>query len=202
MNKGVKLAEGKPKDMIDMYKKVMAESKMEEEVKKEEGHVAVGGKAWKESMILNPDKQEYGDKKAEIIDFGIFDAEDKITNTVSKFEECTLKVKVHFYEDILNPIFAFTIRDLKGTDLTGTNSLIEGLEPGMIEAGTTLTVAFRQKLPLQKGQYLLQLGCTGYNGDELEVHHRLYDICCIQVLSKKVTVGYFDLNSIVSCSEE
>ena len=42
----------------------------------------------------------------------------------------------------------------------------------------------------------------GYNGDELEVHHRLYDICCIQVLSKKVTVGYFDLNSIVSCNEE
>ena len=167
LNKGVKLAEGKPKDMIDLYKRVMAESKMED-----------------------------------ILDFGIFDATGKITNTVSKFEECVLKLKVQFHEDVLNPIFAFTIRDLKGTDLTGTNSLIEGLEPGLIEAGTILTVSFRQKLPFQKGQYLLQLGCTGYNGDELEVHHRLYDICCIQVLSKKVTVGYFDLNSIVSCNEE
>lgn len=202
MNKGVKLAEGKPKDMIDLYKKVMAESKMEDIPKKENGHAAIEGVAWKESMILNPDKQEYGDKKAEIIDFGIFDATGKITNTVSKFEECVLKLKVQFHEDVLNPIFAFTIRDLKGTDLTGTNSLIEGLEPGLIEAGTILTVSFRQKLPFQKGQYLLQLGCTGYNGDELEVHHRLYDICCIQVLSKKVTVGYFDLNSIVSCNEE
>ena len=198
LNKGVKLAEGKPKDMIDLYKRVMAESKMEDSPKKEDGHAAIEGVAWKESMILNPDKQEYGDKKAEIIDFGIFDATGKITNTVSKFEECVLKLKVQFHEDVLNPIFAFTIRDLKGTDLTGTNSLIEGLEPGLIEAGTTLTVSFRQKLPFQKGQYLLQLGCTGYNGDELEVHHRLYDICCIQVLSKKVTVGYFDLNSIVS----
>lgn len=202
LNKGVKLAEGKPKDMIDLYKKVMAESKMEDIPKKENGHAAIEGVAWKESMILNPDKQEYGDKKAEIIDFGIFDATGKITNTVSKFEECVLKLKVQFHEDVLNPIFAFTIRDLKGTDLTGTNSLIEGLEPGLIEAGTILTVSFRQKLPFQKGQYLLQLGCTGYNGDELEVHHRLYDICCIQVLSKKVTVGYFDLNSIVSCNEE
>ena len=202
LNKGVKLAEGKPKDMIDLYKRVMAESKMEDSPKKEDGHAAIEGVAWKESMILNPDKQEYGDKKAEIIDFGIFDATGKITNTVSKFEECVLKLKVQFHEDVLNPIFAFTIRDLKGTDLTGTNSLIEGLEPGLIEAGTTLTVSFRQKLPFQKGQYLLQLGCTGYNGDELEVHHRLYDICCIQVLSKKVTVGYFDLNSIVSCNEE
>lgn len=202
LNKGVKLAEGKPKDMIDLYKRVMAESKMEDIPKKENGHAAIEGVAWKESMILNPDKQEYGDKKAEIIDFGIFDATGKITNTVSKFEECVLKLKVQFHEDVLNPIFAFTIRDLKGTDLTGTNSLIEGLEPGLIEAGTILTVSFRQKLPFQKGQYLLQLGCTGYNGDELEVHHRLYDVCCIQVLSKKVTVGYFDLNSIVSCNEE
>ena len=202
LNKGVKLAEGKPKDMIDLYKRVMAESKMEDSPKKEDGHAAIEGVAWKESMILNPDKQEYGDKKAEIIDFGIFDATGKITNTVSKFEECVLKLKVQFHENVLNPIFAFTIRDLKGTDLTGTNSLIEGLEPGLIEAGTILTVSFRQKLPFQKGQYLLQLGCTGYNGDELEVHHRLYDICCIQVLSKKVTVGYFDLNSIVSCNEE
>ena len=175
LNKGVKLAEGKPKDMIDLYKRVMAESKMEDIPKKEDGHAAIEGVAWKESMI---------------------------TNTVSKFEECVLKLKVQFHEDVLNPIFAFTIRDLKGTDLTGTNSLIEGLEPGLIEAGTILTVSFRQKLPFQKGQYLLQLGCTGYNGDELEVHHRLYDICCIQVLSKKVTVGYFDLNSIVSCNEE
>lgn len=104
MNKGVKLAEGKPKDMIDLYKKVMAESKMEDIPKKENGHAAIEGVAWKESMILNPDKQEYGDKKAEIIDFGIFDATGKITNTVSKFEECVLKLKVQFHEDVLNPI--------------------------------------------------------------------------------------------------
>ena len=34
LNKGVKLAEGKPKDMIDLYKRVMAESKMEDSPKK------------------------------------------------------------------------------------------------------------------------------------------------------------------------
>ncbi len=38
LNKGVKLAEGKPKDMIDLYKRVMAESKMEDSPKKEDGH--------------------------------------------------------------------------------------------------------------------------------------------------------------------
>lgn len=201
LNKGKKLAEGEPKEMIDLYKRVMAEEKAGGS-KKEEGHVVAEGEEWKASMILNPDKQEYGDKKAEIVDFGIFDSEDKITNTVTKFEDFSLKMKVHFHEDVMNPIFAFTIRDLKGTDLTGTNSMIEGEEFGMVEAGTDLTITFRQSLPLQKGQYLIQLGLTGYNGDELEVHHRLYDICCLQVFSNKVTGGYFDMETQFSWEKE
>ena len=74
---------------------------------------------------------------------------------------------------------------------------------GLVKAGTTLDSHHLDRSYLfRRDSTLLQLGCTGYNGDELEVHHRLYDVCCIQVLSKKVTVGYFDLNSIVSCNEE
>lgn len=202
LNKGKKLAEGDPKEMIDLYKRVMAEEKAGRPEKKEEGHTAVEGELWRDSMVLNPDYQEYGDRQAEIVDFGIFDSEDRITNTITKFEEFSLKLKVHFSQDVLNPIFAFTIRDLKGTDLTGTNSMIEGEDFGIVEAGTDMTVTFKQSLPLQKGSYLLQLGLTGFNGDELEVHHRLYDICCIQVFSQKITAGYFDMDTHLTWSKE
>ena len=34
------------------------ESKMEDSPKKEDGHAAIEGVAWKESMILNPDKHD------------------------------------------------------------------------------------------------------------------------------------------------
>ena len=202
LNKGKKLAEGEPKEIIDLYKKVMAEEKMgHTEEKKPAGHRISEGESWKQYMILNPDKQEYGDKAAVIEDFGIFDQDGAVTNAISKFEPFSLKMRIHFYKDVANPIFAFTIRDLKGTDLTGTNSMIEGQEFGIVDAGTDLTITFKQSLPLQKGQYLLQLGCTGYNKDELEVHHRLYDVCCLQVLGSKVTVGYFDMDSVVSYEE-
>jgi len=50
---------------------------------------------------------------------------------------------------------------------------------------------------IQGGQYLLLLGCTGYERDNLVVYNRLYDICCITVISDKTTVGYFDLDSKV-----
>ena len=64
-------------------------------------------KYWKNYMLINPDLQSYGDGRAEIIDFGIFDEEGKITNTVYKMQDFTLRMKIKFNKKILNPIFCF-----------------------------------------------------------------------------------------------
>ena len=102
-----------------------------------------------------------------------------------------------FAQRIENPIFAFAIKDLKGNELTGTNTIIEKVDTGYVEAGETVEVAFTQKMILQGGQQLISLGCTGFENDELVVYHRLYDICCLQVISDKTTVGYCDMDSKV-----
>ena len=146
-------------------------------------------------MIMNPDKQEYGDRKAVIEDFGIFGEDGIVTNTVNKLEQFTIRMKVKFMQDVKDPIMAFTIRDLKGTELCGTNTRIEGVSFGDVHAGEILEVSFTQEMRLQKGQYLILLGCTSFQGDDLAIHHRLYDVCCMDVLADKTTVGYFDLNT-------
>ena len=148
-------------------------------------------------MLLNPEKQEYGDKRATIYDFGIFDQDDMVSNTINKLDFFSIKMKVKFEEDIYDPIFAFTIRDLKGTELCGTNTQIEDVRFGVVSSGEEVEVSFKQRMVLQNGQYLLQLGCTSYGKEELIVHHRLYDVCCIQVLASKITVGYFDMDTKV-----
>ena len=152
---------------------------------------------WKSQMLLNPNRQIYGDKRAEIIDFGIFDEYGQLTNTIYKLKEFTLKMKIRFNETIENPIFAFSIKDIKGTELTGTNTIIEKIDTEVIEKDKTVVIEFKQKMILQGGQYLLLLGCTGFEKDNLVVYNRLYDICCINVISDKTTVGYFDMNSKV-----
>ena len=48
------------------------------------------------------------------------------------------------------------------------------------------------------GQYLLSLGCTGFQGDEFVVYQRLYDILCVEVISYKKFVGLYDLNSNIT----
>lgn len=215
LNKGSKMAEGAPKEMIDLYKKVLvnqAAGKEDSEVNKDaavlektekstgnfrNGSVNASVGEWKSCMLISPDIQDYGNGRAKIIDFGIFDEEDQVTNTVYKMKEFTIRMKIRFMETVENPIFAFSLKDIKGNELTGTNTVIEKVETGIVNKGETVEIAFRQVMRLQGGQYLLQLGCTGFVGEEFLVYHRLYDSCCIQVISNKTTVGYFDMDSTV-----
>lgn len=76
-------------------------------------------------MIINPNFNDYGSKEAEITDFAITDKSGNITNSIYKGEEFAIRMKVKFNEDIKNPICAITIKDLKGTEITGTNTMLE-----------------------------------------------------------------------------
>ncbi|MDF2881835.1 MAG: transporter related protein [Clostridiaceae bacterium] len=194
---GKKVAEGKPKEIIDMYKKILVnqlDTGKENRPKVE--NKAIEGK-WSNSLIVNPDKVEYGSKLAEIIDFAIIDEYDNITNSIMKYSEFKVKMKVRFAEDIEEPIFAFTIKDLKGTEITGTNTMLEKINISVIKAGDIKEITFTQKMNLQGGEYLMALGCTGFRNGEFTVYHRLYDICNISVISHKNTVGYYDMGCMV-----
>ncbi len=198
LNKGVKVMEGTPKEAVDRFKMVLVEQ--EEAQRKENTSLWNPNDTehkWRDGLVINPETLEYGDKKAEIVDFAIIDKNGKFTNMIEKGQECTIKMKVLFHQEVAEPIFAFTLKNLMGIELTGTNTM---LEKQMIEPkkkGDIQIVSFTQKVKLQGGEYLLSLGCTGYEKEEFRVHHRLYDVCSLGVISDKNTVGYFDMESTV-----
>lgn len=194
LNSGAKLNEGDPAEMIDLYKKIMA-GQQEENVTFD-NTIVDGDK--KQHLTLNPNSLEYGNKYAEIIDFYIKDNKNKIANSLIKGKEFKIGMKVKFNRDIQEPIFAFTIKDLKGTELIGTNSHIEKVSPDIAFNGSVFEILFVQDMNLQGGEYLLSFGCTGYCDDGLAVYHRLYDVCNITVISDKNSVGYYDCNSEIS----
>lgn len=198
LNKGVKVMEGTPKEAVDHYKMALVEQK---EAQRRENTVLWNPKdseeKWSNNISINPETLEYGDKKAEIIDFAIVDETGKLSNVIEKGAQFTIKMKVLFYEGVAEPIFAFTLKNLMGIELTGTNTMVEKqmIEPAA--AGDIRTISFTQKMTLQGGEYLLSLGCTGYEREKFKVHHRLYDVCSLGVVSDKNTVGYFDMESVV-----
>lgn len=203
LHKGVKLAEGSPKDMVNMYKKLLVhqldEETLEDVGQKSEIHQhTLEGKAWKDHFEVNPALLDYGEKQAEIVDFGIIDQYGQFSSIIEKGSECQVKAKVSFHSRIKDPIFTITIRNKQGTDITGTNSMFERVETGVVEAGETRIVTYTQRIDLQGGDYLLSLGCTGYVGDEFKVYHRLYDLIGLTVLSSKDTVGFYDMNTVIT----
>lgn len=202
LNKGVKLDEGNPKEMIDLYKKVMVnqlDSPLSNDNGKEpEVQEVTEEKEWKSSLNLNPKAEEYGNGLAQILDFAVLDEEGMITNSVIKGQKCTIKMKVRFNERVQDPIIAFTIKNLQGTEITGTNTMLERVNAGNPEAGEVWTVSFEQEMNLQSREYLLSLGCTGFHKGDFTVYHRQYDVCNITVISDKDSVGFYDMNSKVT----
>lgn len=198
LNHGEKQAEGKPAEMIDLYKKLLVNGEdrdIPDDNPAEIPETGDSGQLWKSSLVLNPKINSYGNGCADIVDFGIFDHKGRLTNQIEKGREFTVGMKVKFNKPVSEPIFAFTIVNLQGTDVTGTNTMFEEIYVEPCAVGDIRTVTFRQKMDIQGGEYLLSLGCTGYINDDFVVYHRLYEICNITVISEKNTVGFYDMNS-------
>ena len=245
LNRGEKIGEGTPKDMINLYKKILVNQLDEKDIEKldenkeepleDEKKVAeveesdfmnaedTEGKQSldleeavskakmkitdknifkqnsneKGKLNINPNCSDYGTKEVEMIDFAIYDSEGNLSGSLLKKEEFTVAIKLKVHEAISSPIVAFTITNLKGEDISGTNTFYEGKEVDFSRKGEEVVVTFTQKMDFQGGEYLLSLGCTGYKGEDFTVYHRLYDVCGITVISDKNTVGFFDMNSQV-----
>ncbi len=218
LNKGEFIAEGEPGRMVDLYKKILANQmdSLKEELEndfsggmeiagsekkvmssKEAAAAHTGAGLMKEKITINSDRTEYGDGRAEIFDLGLFDARGNLTNLLIKGEMFTIKERIRFHAPIQNPIFTYTIRDKKGMDLSGTNTMYEGADVKPVGPGDVYDVSFTQKMTLQGGEYLLSMSCTGFEGEEHVVYHRLYNVANITVISNKNTVGVYDMESEV-----
>ena len=204
LNKGNFIAEGVPGEMVDLYKKILANQMddLEEELQEmndfsgemsgltdqnqAEKRSAKDGKVrnglMKEHLTINPNRTEYGDGRAEIYDLGMFDERGNLTNLLLKGEYFTIREKIRFRTDIQAPIFTYTIKDKKGAELSGTNTMFEGADIRPVKAGD---------------EYLLSMSCTGFEQGEHTVYHRLYDVANITVISNKNTVGVYDMESEV-----
>lgn len=155
----------------------------------------------REQITINGSRTEYGDGRAQIYDLGLLDERGNLTNLLLKGEMFTIRERIRFYADIEAPIFTYTIKDKKGTDLTGTNTMYEGADIKPVKRGDEYQVDFTQKMNLQGGEYLLSMSCTGFEQGEHVVYHRLYDVANITVISNKNTVGVYDMESKVTAEK-
>lgn len=204
LNQGDLIYDGTPKEAIDLYKKVLVgqyEEKPAEQPEAADGEkreiqgIGSGSDLWKSRYPVNPSLVEYGEKNGEIVDYALLDENGLMTSNFLKGTVFTVRMKIRAHADILEPIFAFTIKNMKGIEICGTNTTMEHVPVPTMHDGDEHVVEFTQKIDLQGGEYLLSLGCTGYQDGMFRVFHRLYDVISLTVVSNRDTVGFYDMNS-------
>lgn len=223
---GKQIAVGKSSEIVDIYKKILVNQFDEKDVEKllnkenpEENDNKENSEhedaadeinetenlqtneldgIWKNQMLNNSNAVTYGNGVADIIDYAIIDEKGKLNFSISKGSNFSIRMKIQFYKDVKQPIFAYTLKDVKGTEITGTNTMLEKQTIDQVKAGEIVTVNFDQNMCLQSGNYLLALGCTGFENGNFTVYSRLYDVCNLQVVSDHDTVGYVDMGTKVT----
>ncbi len=227
LNRGEMLAEGTPKEMVGMYKRLLVgvgvDQLLKEKGKEAEAVDGIQAEAadgaqdkdceldlsgnatvdscfgnWRSHFAVNPTIDCYGNGKAEIVDFAIVDEDGLLTSTITKGSRFSIKSRVRFNEMVADPIFTFTFKNAKGDDITGTNTMYEKVVVDVANPGDEYIATFTQDMNLQGGNYLLSISCTGFENGELQAYQRLYDLLNITVVSDKNTVGFYDMNSKVT----
>lgn len=208
INKGKKIFDGKVKEGIEIYKKIIVgANKLSKELDDNDDALTgesngairklIGRKdCWMKNFNVNPNLIDYGNGEAQVIDFGIFDLDGNYKNIINNDEKIVLKSKIEFKKDVNDPIFTMTVKDFRGNDICGTNTIISDSPViGKFKKGDTAIAEFSQVLPLAPGKYTLSFSCTKFNNKgELEVLNRKYDALLIEILSDHPCIGVIQID--------
>jgi teichoic acid transport system ATP-binding protein len=197
---GKKVFDGTSKDAVDSFKKILSGDFYEKDLedKRQKRRTIQGTNLLKDAFEEHKDLDVYGNNKAQIIDYGTLDNQGNPSNILDYNDEFSIIMKVQFYEEIENPIFAFTLKDARGLEITGTNTYMKHIVTGVQKKDDIVTITFKQKANLQLGKYALSLGCVNLNENGVEVYNRIYDAMLFEVIGSEQMVGLYDLASDIS----
>jgi teichoic acid transport system ATP-binding protein len=198
LNQGKIKYQGDPKLAVDEYNRLLVDLSKMEDSDETPAIQELDGKReqeWQGQFSVNPNENCYGNGNARIIEGGIFDAKGNPAQVLRQGQFYEFRLKVKFNEMLQEPILAYTIKDVKGFDISGTNTLYQNIKTGTVNNGDAMVVVFKHRILLNPGGYLLSFGCAGYEGGEYIVYERRYDYLTFEVVSERGSVGFFDMDS-------
>ena len=204
-NRGIVIDEGKvifddtPKLAVDTFKKVLSNDFYKTSQPNDlPQYKSDSTLLLKDSFDTHKELDMYGNGKVNIVDYGILDSNNKPSSIIHYNEVFKIIMKVRFSETIMSPIFAFTLKDSKGLEITGTNTSMKYVTTSTYEENEELTVTFTQKANLQLGTYALSVGCVNLNEMGIEVYSRIYDALLFEIVGSMQMVGFYDLQSDIT----
>ncbi len=201
---------GKPLEIVDNYNRLLVDcsklsaTSLNQKVTDTPVNLPKGKNKleWEGIFKLNPHEKKYGNGRAAIIEAGIFNATGEAVQKLLTGDVYTFKMKVEFFDKITNPIFAYTIKDIKGFDISGTNTKFHEIKTGTFRRGDCVEIGFTHSMIISSGSYLLSFGCAGIESGEYVIYERRFDYMTFEVIANRANVGFVDLKSTISVKNQ
>jgi energy-coupling factor transporter ATP-binding protein EcfA2 len=139
--------------------------------------------------------QRFGTATAEILDATLLDSALRAVNVVTSGEEATFRIAVRFKVFVNDVVFGITIRDSRGLEVYGTNTLWKNSRVEPCRPGDVVQVDFKQKLALGRGDYLVNIAVNEKQSEGLIRLDWVADLINFTVIQPEEFMGFCNLNS-------
>ncbi|HEU4686228.1 MAG TPA: ABC transporter ATP-binding protein [Nitrospira sp.] len=147
----------------------------------ESGHLPANGSSDAPSSGKPDSEMRYGDRKAEIIELNIRDREGRSVVRLSSGHSYAFVLRGVAHEALEDLEVGFLVRDRRGVDLFGTDTLLQGIRIGPRMRAEVFEVRLDVTMWLAPGSYFLTAGITRANGVQYDLR---YDALTFEVSGK------------------
>ncbi len=172
-------AEGTPRDVINRYIGLVLEK--QEAPERKNGRLASSFR--------------HGDGTSEIVAVELVNGRGESVVSVESGEQVRVRVRCRYHRAQQDPMVGILIRTRIGMDVYGTNTRIEQIELGELQAGDELEVEFRIACWLTSGQYTLTVATQAPDGSS---HDWLDDAIAFDVVDTRMAAGVANLRAEVT----
>ncbi len=132
----------------------------------------------------------HGDHASTIVGVQTLNANDEPRGVFGWGETMRIRVRARFREESANPIVGILVRSRLGMDVFGTNTRVEGIEIGKLEAGEELEVDFEMDCEFSRQEYTLTAATQHWDGASQDW---LDDVLSFRVADAKEVAGVIRL---------
>lgn len=138
---------------------------------------------------ISDKEYSYGGELGRIETVTITDAEDQPRLAFLTGSRIRVRLACRAMQTVEDPIYALTLKDVRGQEIYGTNTYFQNQTPPTVAAGHRVEVLFEVQLNVQPGVYFISLGWVRLVNGDVQVIHRRYDVLRFEMLPRDKSFG-------------
>ncbi len=140
----------------------------------------------------------YGGEEGQITSVVLSDHAGKPRLSFIAGETIRIQIACEAHQAVAAPIYALTLKDVRGQEIYGTNTYFQNQTPPDVPAGSRAEVTFTVVLNVLPGVYFFSLGWVRLVNGDVHVIHRRYDVLRFDVHPRDKSFGLAYCPTVIS----